>query len=180
MKLSVKDISQISIFAALTAIGAFIRIPVPYVPITLQVFFVSLSGVLLGSKKGALSQLIYVLIGLIGFPVFTQGGGIAYILKPTFGYLIGFIFGAYITGRITERLKNRNVRTLFMSILAGLAVIYVIGVTYLYFINNYYIGKDFSVWFSIYYGFILCIGGDLICSYFASVLGYKLSKILIK
>lgn len=180
MKLTVKDISQIALFTALTATGAFIKIPIPVVPITLQVFFVSLAGVLLGSKKGAISQLLYVLIGLVGFPIFTQGGGITYVFKPTFGYLIGFILGAYVTGLIIEKLKVKSVRNISFAILAGVGVIYVIGVLYLYMINNYYVGKEFSLWFAFYYGFLICIGGDLICSYFASVLCYKLIPIIKK
>ena len=180
MKLKTKDIAQISLFAALTAVGAFIKIPIPYVPITLQVFFVVLAGALLGAKKGALSQFLYVLTGLIGFPIFTQGGGIGYVLKPTFGYLIGFILGAYIIGYISERLKTKNVLNIFLSILAGLAVIYVLGVAYLFIISNFYLGKTMSIWLAVKYGFIICIGGDLISSYIASILCIKLYPILRK
>lgn len=180
MTLKVKDIAQIALFTALTAIGAFIKIPIPVVPITMQVFFVTMAGVILGAKKGAISQLLYVLIGLVGFPIFTQGGGVAYIFKPTFGYLIGFIFGAYIIGKITERLKKKNITGIFLAILAGVGVIYVIGVTYLYIINNYYVGKEFSLWFAFYYGFLVSILGDLVCSYFAAVLCYKLLPVIKK
>ncbi len=178
MKVTVRDIPQIALFTALTAVGAFIKIPIPMVPITLQVFFVTLAGVLLGSKKGALSQLLYILIGLIGIPIFTQGGGIAYIFKPTFGYLLGFILGAYVIGLIIEKEKVKSIKKILFAILAGVGVIYAIGVAYLYIVNNYYVGKDFSLWFAFYYGFLLCIGGDLICSYFASLLCYKLLPII--
>jgi len=180
MKISARDISQIALFTALTAVGAFIKIPIPVVPITLQVFFVSLSGVLLGSRKGAISQLLYVLIGLAGFPIFTQGGGITYVLKPTFGYLAGFIFGAYLTGKMTEKMKEKNIKNLFIAILSGVGVIYAVGVAYLYMISNFYLGKDFTLWLAFYYGFLLCIGGDLICSYVASVLSYKLLPVIRK
>jgi len=84
-----------SFFTVLTAIGAFIRIPLPFVPIVLQGLFVILSGMVLGSKWGAISQLAYVTVGIAGLPVFTGGGGIGYVLHPTFGYLIGFIFASY-------------------------------------------------------------------------------------
>lgn len=180
MKLKTKDLAQIALFAALTAVGAFLKIPVPYVPFTLQVFFVALSGVLLGAKKGALSQLVYVFTGLIGIPIFTEGGGISYVLKPTFGYLIGFIIGAYVIGYLTERLKKKNIWSIFLCILAGLAVLYFIGVPYLYLINNYYVGKTLSLWLSFFYGFVLCIGGDLISSLIASLLSVKLLPILKK
>ena len=79
----------VALFAALIAVGAFIRVPVPLVPFTMQTFFVVLAGMLLGKKLGGASALVYLAIGLIGIPVFTQGGGIGYVLKPSFGYLIG-------------------------------------------------------------------------------------------
>lgn len=180
MKTTIRDISQIALFTALTAVGAFVKIPIPVVPITLQVFFVSLSGVLLGSRKGAMSQLLYVLLGLAGFPIFTQGGGIAYVLKPTFGYLIGFILEAYVTGLIAERMKARNIKKIFLSILSGVGTLYAIGVAYLYIINNFYVGQEFSLWLAFYYGFLLCIGGDLFGSYFASILCCKLLPLIKK
>ena len=107
------SLTAISLFAALTAIGAFIRIPLPYVPFTLQVLFVYLAGSLLGSKKGMQSQLVYVGVGLAGLPVFTQGGGIGYFLQPTFGYLLGYIAGAFVVGWIIERITNQRSITLF-------------------------------------------------------------------
>lgn len=94
----------VALFAALIAVGAFIRVPVPLVPFTMQTFFVVLAGMLLGKKLGAASALVYLAIGLIGIPVFTQGG-IGYVLKPSFGYLIGFIVAAFITGAIVRRWK---------------------------------------------------------------------------
>ncbi|MCB5624660.1 biotin transporter BioY, partial [Bifidobacterium animalis] len=63
---------------------------------TLQFFFVLLAGILLGPKLGALAVLLYVVIGLLGLPIFAAGGGLAYIVRPSFGYLIGFIAGAYV------------------------------------------------------------------------------------
>ena len=68
-------------FAALIAVGAFIRIPIPYVPFTLQLFFTTLAGLLLGPKLGAASSLVYMITGLIGIPIFTEGGGPGYILS---------------------------------------------------------------------------------------------------
>ena len=83
-----------ALFAALAAVGAFLRIPVPLVPFTLQFLFTNLAGLLLGKKLGAVSVGVYVLLGLMGLPIFTGGGGIGYLVHPTFGYLIGFILGA--------------------------------------------------------------------------------------
>jgi len=92
-----------AIFTALIAIGAFIRIPVPVVPFTLQFLFTTLAGVLLGSRLGATSVILYIVLGLLGVPVFAEGGGPGYILKPSFGYLPGFAIGAYISGYFAEK-----------------------------------------------------------------------------
>ena len=74
-KVNVRDLSLMALFAALTAVGAFITIPVPPVPFSLQIFFAILAGALLGSRQGAMSIVIYLLLGLCGLPVFTKGAG---------------------------------------------------------------------------------------------------------
>ena len=102
-----KDLSLVALFAALTAVGGFISIPFYPVPLTLQVFFVLLSGTILGKKLGALSQIIYLGIGAIGAPVFHNfTGGMGILLGPTGGFLIGFIPGAYMAGLVYERFNN--------------------------------------------------------------------------
>ena len=80
-----------ALFAALTAVGAFLRIPVGPISFTLQVFFTCTAGLLLGPWYGAASQAVYVLLGLIGVPIFTEGGGLMYVAKPSFGFLLGLI-----------------------------------------------------------------------------------------
>lgn len=169
-----RNLILVSIFAALTAIGAFIRIPIPYVPFTLQYLFCALAGMVLGSKLGALSQLIYVFIGLIGLPVFTEGGGPGYILKPTFGYIIGFIVGAYVVGKITENIKILTVKKAFFSSLIGLIVVYIFGVIYLYGIYNLYLGQVTSIMWAIMYGAIACVGGDIIVCFAGSLLAVRI------
>ncbi|PKM52435.1 MAG: biotin transporter BioY [Firmicutes bacterium HGW-Firmicutes-7] len=157
-----RNLTYAALFAALTAIGAWIKIPLPYVPFTMQVFFAIFSGILLGSRLGLLSQLVYILIGLIGVPVFTQGGGIGYIFQPTFGYLIGFAAAAYVTGLIVERLNKNTFTTYLVAALPGIAVIYLCGVPYLYIINALYLTKAFTFKMAVYYGFSLSIIGDLV------------------
>lgn len=140
----------VSIFTALMVAGAFFRIPFPLLPVTLQTFFCAFAGILLGSKLGALSQFIYVLMGLAGIPVFSQGGGIMYIFSPSFGFLLGFIASAFVTGLISERLKKRSLLNNFAAVLAGLFVIYLFGIPYMSLILTYYVGKpDAGLWFAI-------------------------------
>ena len=86
--MSAKRMILISFLAALTAIGAFLKIPIGITSITLQFMFTAMAGILLGAKDGSISQIVYILIGLIGFPVFTMGGGFSYVLQPSFGFLL--------------------------------------------------------------------------------------------
>lgn len=107
-KFTTRDLILCALFTALSAIGAFIRIPVPLVPFTLQITFTTLAGLLLGSKKGAISIAVYVLMGLIGIPVFTQGGGFSYVLKPSFGFFGSFHYRS-IRNRTYCRKETKSV-----------------------------------------------------------------------
>lgn len=178
MKLKTRDLALISMFAALTAIGAFIRIPLPIVPFTLQYFFCALGGILLGSKKGALAQLLYIGIGLIGIPVFTKGGGPQYILQPTFGYLVGFIFCAFIIGKLTENIKVLTIKKVFLSCLAGLLVVYILGVTHMFFIYNFYLGEAMSVKTAVSIGALSCIPSDFFSSFLVGIVGNRIVPLL--
>lgn len=176
-----RNLILVSLFTALTAIGAFITIPIPVVPFTLQFLFCAFAGILLGAKLGALSQLLYVLIGLLGLPVFTQGGGIGYILKPTFGYLIGFIVAAYVIGKITEKIKVLTIKNSLCSILIGLFFVYLFGVVHLYLIKNLYLGtSNFGIMTAIWSGAIVCLGGDILLSIITSVVAVKTIPIIRK
>ncbi|WP_017415261.1 biotin transporter BioY [Clostridium tunisiense] len=173
-----RDLILVAMFAALTAVGAFIKIPIPYVPFTLQFLFCALAGVILGSKLGAMSQIVYVAIGLLGVPVFTEGGGFSYIFKPTFGYLIGFIVAAYVIGKIRESLKELTfIKAIFMTI-AGLFFVYLFGVIYLYISYNFYLGKNISLYFAFFYGFVVCVAGDLLLVIFTAYISIKVLPVL--
>ena len=101
-----KDLVLCAMFVALIAVGAFIKVPVPVVPFTLQFLFTMLAGLLLGPVNGALAVVVYIVLGLVGLPIFTQGGGPGYIFQPSFGYIIGFAVAAYVTGQIANE-KSR-------------------------------------------------------------------------
>lgn len=178
MDLKTRDLTMIAMFASLTAVGAFIKIPLPIVPFTLQYFFCALGAMILGSKKGALSQSLYVLMGLIGIPIFTQGGGIQYIFNLTFGYLIGFILGAFVIGKITENTKKiTNIKILIACIL-GLIIIYLLGVIHMYIIYNFYLGQVMGIWKIINIGILAFLPGDLILSLMISIVGVKVIPVL--
>lgn len=173
-KVETRTITMCGLFAALTAIGAFIRIPLPIVPFTLQFFFVALSGILLGAKKGVITQLIYVGIGLAGVPVFTKGGGISYVFQPTFGYLLGFIVAAFVMGKIVDKRKVVTLGYLLIATLIGMVIIYAIGVPYMYMIINLYIGAEMSIERAIAVGLVPFIPGDLLSCIATAIIGVKL------
>ena len=106
---TVNRIIGISGFVVLTALGAFVRIPLPFspVPLTLQTFFVLLGGAILGRNQGAWAQFFYVALGIAGIPVFSQAGsGLLYLSGPTAGYLAGFIVASLFISRSLYRSRN--------------------------------------------------------------------------
>ncbi|MEO0088607.1 MAG: biotin transporter BioY [candidate division WOR-3 bacterium] len=129
VKEEIKEIVLILFFSLLTAISSKIKIEIGVVPITFQTFAVFLSGIILGGKRGALSQLTYLILGLLGLPLFSRGGGIYYIFSPTFGYIIGFIFASYISGFIKEY-KLNLLLSLLVLIFANITI-YIFGLLYL-------------------------------------------------
>jgi len=132
-----RNISQLqmmayaSLLAALTAVGAYIAIPIGPVPIVLQSLFILLSGLLLGSTWGVAGVGIYLLAGAFGLPVFAGGaGGIGRILGPTGGYLLGFLPAVYVIGLISEQ-KKKSTLIDITAMLCGTIIIYTCGVSWL-------------------------------------------------
>lgn len=148
MKLTTRDMILVALFAALMAVGAFIKIPNPLnpaVPITFQLFFCVYAGVLIGAYKGALSQIIYMMVGLIGVPVFTGGGGFQYIVDPKFGFILSFIVCAYVVGLLVQRKKAITVLSVLGASTVGLILIYLIGNGYMWLIMKFYMGGDVTL-----------------------------------
>lgn len=132
----------IVLFAFLTALGAYIYIPLPFtpVPITLQTLFVLLSAVNLGPIRGALAQTLYLLLGVFGVPFFAGGvSGIAVLFGPTGGYLVGFILATALVGVIYR--KRSSSLSLILGLLAGEFVIFLFGVLFLSFYMKITISK---------------------------------------
>lgn len=162
-----------SLFAVLTVVGAFIRFPFPVVPLTLQVFFVYLSGVFLGARGALLSQGLYIAMGLLGLPVFTVGGGLQALLRPSFGFIVGFAVAAYVTGALTERHEEPTFTQYLRACLAGMAALYVVGVAGLYFNLNYLLGKELSLWGVLKIGALPFLPGDLLKAVAAAALARR-------
>ncbi|MBW1780556.1 MAG: biotin transporter BioY [Deltaproteobacteria bacterium] len=144
--LSIRGMIYASVFGAVTAAGAYVMIPLPPVPITLQTLFLYLSAALLGGRLGALSQVIYLLVGIIGLPVFAGGkAGLGVLLGPTGGYLIGFVVGAYVIGKFVKTRKGPGVIWIAFAMIAGTCVIYLFGVLQLMVIAKLSVDKAVAV-----------------------------------
>ncbi|WP_352400744.1 biotin transporter BioY [Anaerotignum sp.] len=178
--LRIKEITLVGLFAALITIGAFIRIPVPVVPFTLQYLFTMLAGLLLGGKLGAMSVGIYILLGLMALPVFTQGGGLGYIFTPTFGYIIGFFVGAYVTGNIANKVSNPSYRKLYTANFLGLGIVYLFGMVYYYAISNFYLNTPIRLWPLFLYCFILAVPGDIVLCVIAAIIAKRIIPVIRK
>lgn len=123
------NIAECGIFVALMTAAAYIQIPFPLVPLTFQTAVSVLAGLLLGAKKGAVSMSVYAFAGLAGLPLFSAGGGIYYVLKPSFGYILGFIAAAFVAGIIAGK-ADLPVWRYVVAAMAAFLVNYAIGIPY--------------------------------------------------
>ncbi len=166
------------LFTALIAVGAFIKIPVPVVPFTLQYLFTMLAGLLLGARLGSLSVFAYMVLGLAGLPIFTEGGGLWYVFKPSFGYIIGFVVGTFVTGWIAEHMKRKIILNYLAANLTGLMIVYAFGMAYYYVICNYVINTPIGVWPLFLYCFLLAVPGDIALSILGAVVAKRVRPVI--
>ncbi|HLC96605.1 MAG TPA: biotin transporter BioY [Candidatus Nanoarchaeia archaeon] len=129
--LNIKGMVFAALFAALTAAVSPIKIPLGFtpVPITLQTMMVLLAGALLGSRLGALSQILYLAVGALGLPVFAGGSsGLGVLFGPTGGYLFSYPFAAFAVGFLIERIQKKTYGKFISPMIVGSLIIYVFGV----------------------------------------------------
>ena len=162
MKLTTKDIITTALFTALMIAGTFIRIPFPFLPVTFQPFICALAGMILGPRLAALAMTVYMLLGLTGVPVFSGGGGLLYIFKPSFGFILGFIAGAYVIGTVSKRLGRPSFVKNIIALLAGLFTIYAVGVVYMFLIMRVYLGNQETGLLLVLYGNLPYIAKDTV------------------
>lgn len=170
-----------AMFVALTAIGANMTSIAPFlvvggVPITLQTFFAVLAGLVLGSRLGAFSMFVYMMLGLVGAPVFAQfKGGVGMILSPTFGFILSFILVAYLAGKIRE--INSSFPSYIVAALVAMAINYVFGTNWMY--------VAYQVWFEAPAEFsykiawlwmIVPLPKDILLAIVAGMFAYRLEK----
>ena len=180
------DIVYCGMFASLMAVGAFIKIMLPIgiweVTFSLQFFFALLAGFLLGSKRGLAAVGCYLLIGLAGVPVFAHGGGLMYLMKPTFGFLIGFAAAAYIAGKIAETIPGNSYSKLLFAAFWGEMAYYLCGLVYYYMMFNLVVSRDVGIGFAelISVWFLSTVIPDFALCVLASAAALRLRPVILK
>lgn len=180
--LSTKGMALCAMFTALIAIGAFLKIQIIIispVPFTLQFLFTNLAGLLLGRRRGFIAVGLYIILGLVGVPVFSTGGGFDYIIRPTFGYILGFALGAWVAGAISERGTN-SMKTYLIAGIADFIVVFALGLVYCYFISNYYLATPIGVRKLLVTGFLYFVPIDVVFVIIGAVLAKRLRPIAQK
>jgi biotin transport system substrate-specific component len=179
-KLLAVDLAECAIFVSIMSVFTlFVKIPFYPVPLTFQTVISVLAGLLLGWKKGAISMAVYCVMGLIGIPVFANfGGGFAYVMQPTFGYILGFIASAFVAGLISGN-KKLPLWRYIVAALAAFLVNYAIGIPYFALIWQYYMGKPDLGKYIVEYN-LLYMPKDLALSLLAAILAWRVSPIIGK
>lgn len=161
---SIREMTVGGLFAALIAAGAFIKITLPTEPMpmhfTLQWFFVLLAGLLLNKRLAGISVGVYLLIGLVGVPVFASGGGPSYLLRPTFGYLLGFAIAAYMMAWLCDICRMPDLRKMLLISVIGLLIYYGIGVFYYFIICRFLIFEELTWQILLFNCFLSTVAAD--------------------
>jgi len=171
-KLTIYDLTKISLFTALICISSYIKIDLPFVPITAQTLAVMLAGSVLTPKQAAFSLFTYLLLGAVGAPIFAGGAaGLPIIVGKTGGYLIGFLVGAVVISLIRGK-KNGLLRLGLANIIGGILVVNLFGSLWLNYITGMGMMKTIMV------GVLPYIPGDLIKAAAATIIANRLNKYL--
>ncbi|MBQ1889982.1 MAG: biotin transporter BioY [Selenomonadaceae bacterium] len=174
--LPLRELVLCGLFVALITVGTFVRIPVGTDVYTLQFLFTLLAGLVLGARLGALAVGTYVLLGLLGVPVFATGGGPSYVLQPTFGYLLSFILQAWFCGAFARRMKAVSFRSLLLVNVGGMAIVYLIGISWFYIFSNYVLAAPIAFWAAIFYCGVLQAPPDFLLCVAAAGLALRLQR----
>ena len=168
--------------AALICAGAFIRITIPAEPLsmhfTLQWFFVLMAALLFGKRLGTASTAVYLLLGLCGMPVFASGGGLSYVLRPTFGFLLGFLPAAWITGCVLETGARATFRRMVSAGVCGLLVYYAVGMLYYAIVGSFLYHYTGLLRVILINCCFLTIGGDFLLCILAAAAAQRVRRCL--
>lgn len=173
------ELAKCAIFVVLMVVSAFIKIPFPLVPLTFQTVVAVLAGLLLGPLYGTAAVGVYIFMGLIGLPVFTSGGGFAYVVQPTFGYILGFAAAAFVAGALCGRGKAAQItlRGALLASVAGFLVNYIVGVPYFLLIWHFYMHNG-GVWQAAVTYNLIYMPKDLALCLLAGFLAWRVRPLL--
>ncbi|MFG6120679.1 biotin transporter BioY [Thalassobacillus sp. B23F22_16] len=178
-KFTALDLTMGSLFVALTAVGANITSIAPFmviggVPITLQTFIAILAGIVLGSRLGAFSMFVYMILGLAGAPIFAQfKGGAGIMLSPTFGFIVSFILLAYVAGKMVE--AKRSFPMYVSAALVGMVINYIVGTNWMYAAYLFWFEAPEGLTYQMVWAWMAVpLPKDIILSVLAGYLGYRL------
>ena len=172
-KMTTRQLTLIGVMAAVTCILGPLSLPIGIIPISLTNLAIYFAIYALGGKRGTLSYIVYLFIGLVGLPVFSGfSGGFGKLLGPTGGYLIGFIFMAFISGIFIDKFSNK-IYMCFLGMALGTIITYLFGSAWLAYQINMPFNKALSV------GVLPFIPGDLVKIVIASLIGPQIKKRLI-
>jgi biotin transport system substrate-specific component len=172
-----RKLTIVSLFIGLTAAGSFIKIPFPLVPFSMQSFFPLLAGALLPPRMALATQAGYLLLGLVGLPVFSQGGGLSYVLKPTFGYLLALPLAAF---SVSHALRATDDGGGFLGrygiLMAASLLILAIGAGYFFILSRVVGNVPVSLHDVFLFGFIIFIPIEMIKSVMVAYLAPRIEK----
>jgi biotin transport system substrate-specific component len=175
LKTATGPLATAALLTALTAVAAWLKIPFPLVPITLQTLFTYAAGLLLKPRMAFVSQAAVLILGLLGVPVFAGGAGPHYVLQPTFGYLLAMPLSAYAIAQV--RKDPISILSSVKALVVGIAIIFSIGVLWLYANVHVVLQQKMAVSTAVWSGCIIFIPGELCKGFLAAWIAQKYNKI---
>ncbi|WP_297420976.1 biotin transporter BioY [Clostridium sp.] len=172
-KMNTRQLTLIGVMTAVICVLGPLSLPIGLVPISLTNLAIYFAIYILGKKQGTISYMVYLLIGLIGLPVFSGfSGGFPKLAGPTGGYLIGFVFMAFISGLFIDKFTDK-IYMCFLGMVLGTVVTYLFGTAWLSYVAHIPFNKALAV------GVLPFIPGDLIKMVIAALIGPQIRKRLI-
>lgn len=175
--MKIKDICMMGIMLAILIICSKISFNIGPIPITLQTFAVIILSFILKLKKALIIFGVYIVMGLIGIPVFSGGGGYAYVLKPSFGFIIGFLLSSFVSG---IKIKDDSLIFYIIKGLLGLLIIDVVGIIYMIIIMNGYYHYGKSLVYILQIGLLPFILKDILSVFIAALVYLRIKPVLEK
>lgn len=173
------DLTRVALLLALLIVSAQFAIPIGPVAISLQTLIVLIIGLILPTKQAVLTTSLYLIVGLIGLPVFTQAMGGPYsVLIPSFGFILSFIPAVWVISKVRSINTKNKISNYILAVLLGNFIIYLIGISYMSFILVFYLGNEMSLWKILSIGMIPFIPGDLLKSILAVSISRQLNNYL--